>query len=59
MQAVEVRASSSSNRQHPYTFTFCLERVDTGPYKVIMTLLGPLTLYLPHQATLEGRFHNY
>ncbi len=33
MQAVEVRAPSS-NRQHPYTFTFCLERIDVGPYKV-------------------------
>ena len=39
MQVVEVRALSS-HRRHPYTFTFCLERVDIGPYKVIMTLLA-------------------
>jgi len=33
VQVVEVRAPSSG-RQQPFTFTFCLERVDVGPYKV-------------------------
>ena len=39
VQAVAVRAPSS-DRQRPYTFTFCLERVDVGPYKVTACLVG-------------------
>ena len=40
VQVVQVRAAS---RQQPpvvraYTFSFCLERVDVGPYKVIACL---------------------
>ena len=40
VQVVQVRAAS---RQHPpvvraYTFSFCLERVDVGPYKVALRL---------------------
>ena len=40
MQVVQVRAAS---RQQPpvmraYTFSFCLERIDVGPYKVAACL---------------------
>lgn len=33
LQAVSV--SSSKGREQPYLFTFCLERIDQGPYKVV------------------------
>ncbi|CAL5220843.1 g2927 [Coccomyxa viridis] len=39
VQAVEVRAPTG-NRQHPYTFTFCLERIDVGPYKGCWMTVG-------------------
>jgi len=32
MQAIKVEGGA--NRSQPYTFTFCMERVDLGPYKV-------------------------
>lgn len=37
VQVVEVQAPSRGGEppRRPYTFTFCLERVDVGPYKVI------------------------
>ena len=53
MQAVEVRAPSS-NRQHPYTFTFCLERIDVGPYKV--TPLCRISHCMPLQHDPKWRF---
>jgi len=31
MQAIKVEGGA--NRSQPYTFTFCMERVDLGPYK--------------------------
>lgn len=42
LQAVEVVAArrqgdASGGGLRPYTFTFCLERVDKGPYKVNVT----------------------
>ncbi len=37
VQAVEVQAVQQKGeaRLRPYVFTFCLERVDVGPYKVL------------------------
>lgn len=37
VQAVEVQALQRKGeaRLRPYVFTFCLERVDVGPYKVL------------------------
>ena len=52
VQVVEVRAPSS-DRQRPYTFTFCLERVDVGPYKVAASFAG--SPFMCHcSVTLEG-----
>ena len=46
MQVVQVRAAS---KQQPpvmraFTFSFCLERVDVGPYKVAASLAWFLSL---------------
>ena len=48
VQVVEVQAQSrkGANAIRPYTFTFCLERIDVGPYKVCTS--GPL-LGVPSQ----------
>ena len=51
VQVVEVRAPSH-HRQQPYTFTFCLERIDTGPYKVAADPAKPLTQHMRHDKCL-------
>ncbi len=37
VQAIEVMATQKKGEEilRPYVFTFCLERVDVGPYKVL------------------------
>jgi len=37
MQAVKVEGGLT--RSQPYTFSFCMERVDVGPYKVRLLLV--------------------
>ena len=32
---VEARTGGASGQLRPFTFTFCLERIDVGPYKVL------------------------
>ena len=43
VQVVEVQAQSrkGANAIRPYTFTFCLERIDVGPYKVCTSRPSP------------------
>lgn len=43
VQVVEVQAQSrkGANAMRPYTFTFCLERIDVGPYKVCTSRPSP------------------
>jgi hypothetical protein len=36
MQAIKVEGGA--DRKQPYTFTFCMERADVGPYKVSLLL---------------------
>ncbi len=35
MQTIKVEGGSE--RSQPFTFTFCMERVDLGPYKARLT----------------------
>ena len=37
---VEARPSEAGAQPQQFTFTFCLERIDAGPYKVRLWLLA-------------------
>ena len=63
IQVVQVvaRSGASSRQLRPFTFTFCLERIDVGPYKVLAPAItmtrrvcpAPEYLYRPGTVSRE------